>query len=460
MSVALRSFADANGLDFAEDARVRAATHALASAGAGGKRAAVSGELRPGLEGQLFTVAGGGEHGGFTAVLTEVPESRAYAATIGCQRRHGPADREPVKYPKETWEEVRLESAAFEREFRLLVLSGQDQGWTYELFSPALIAWLTDRAPEQLGFELNEGWVCVLQPGEIAGAEELDALCDAAAELARRIREEALEEEDDPDLLRFAANTKRMDDAIAKVDWRQPPASVMEAAAAYRRVASRSFSVLLGAIVGAVIGMVVAGAVGYLLGGPIGLLGGAVAGAGGGWSMMREIGTERKRFEGSISSSWAGINAFNRGYASSRGLERIKIARFHHDNRDLPARGEAQSVQVGPIPGTELTGAFVMLSDSPELRAAGAESMSAADGRALSADAMVAELPSAPGPEAVAALELPDGYQAAAYGRSKVVVWHPIAGNMIRSLRSCDEFRERAGAVIAELAVSARAPRD
>lgn len=447
----LRAFATAKGLTFQESGRVRAATHALAAAGAGGERPVVGGELREGMDGRLFSVPAGDATGGFTAVLTEVPETRPYAVTIACQRRDGPAGREPVKYGKERWEEVRIESASFEREFRLLVLEGQDTGWTYELFSPALISWLTDRAPAGLGFELNEGWLCVLQPGELEGGAELDGLCDAAAELASRFREEALEEADDPDLLRFAANTKRMDEALASVEWDRPPASVAEAIAAYRRNASWRPTVLLGAVVGAVVGMVVAAAGGYLLGGPFGLIAGVVAGLAGGFKVMREIGTERYRFEGSISSSWAGINAFNREYARSRGLDRVKIARFHHDNRDLPVAGEADSVQVGPVPGTDLTGAYAMISDSPELRAHGADSMSAADGRPLSADALVVELPGVD-PAAVERLDLPDGYRAAAFGGHKVVVWHPIAGNMTRTLAGCDEFRERAGAIIARLA--------
>lgn len=447
----LRAFAASSELTFEEAGRVRAATHALASAGAGGERPVVSGELRPGMEGLLFAAPAGEASGGFTAVLTEVPETRPYAVTIACRRRDGPAGGEPVKYGKERWKDVRLESAAFEREFNLLVLEGQDTGWTYELFSPALISWLTDRAPEGLGFELNEGWLCVLQPGEIRDPGALDSLCDAAAELAGRLREEALEEEDDPDLLRFAANTKLMDEALATVTWKRPPASVAEAVAAYRRHASRRPTVLLKAALAAVVGMVVPATIGFFLGGPIGLVVGAIAGLLGGFTIMREIATERYRFGGSISSTWAGVNAFNREHAGSRGLERIKISRFHHDNRDLPVAGEANSVQIGPVPGTDLTGAYAMLSDAPELRAHGADSMSAADGRPLSADALIVELPGVDS-AAVERLELPDGYRAAAFGRDKVVVWHPIAGNMTRTLAGCDEFRERAGAALAQLA--------
>ncbi len=333
---------------------------------------------------------------------------------------------------------------------RALVLEGQDPGWTLELFSPSLISWLTDRAPEAVGFELNEGWLCVLQPGEVSDPAALDELCGAAAELARRLREEALEEEDDPDLLRFAANTERLNDAVARVEWRQPPASAAEAVAAYRRYASHRPSVLLPALIGGLIGLAIGGGIGFLFG-PLGMIGGAFVGAGIGFPLVREIRIERYRFGAGSSYSWVGINAFNHEHARARGLERVKIARFHHDNRDLPVRGEADSVQVGPIPGTALVGAYAMLADSPELRAAGAVSMSASDGRPLSADALIAELPEPPDPAAVETLQLPDGYRAAAYARSKVVIWRPIPGNMTRTLAGCDEFRDTAGRAIAAL---------
>lgn len=60
------------------------------------------------------------------------------------------------------------------------MLAGQDRSWTLELFSPTLIDWLSDRAPAGLGFELNEGWSCVLQPGEITDGAALAALLPPA----------------------------------------------------------------------------------------------------------------------------------------------------------------------------------------------------------------------------------------------------------------------------------------
>jgi len=159
-------------------------------------------------------------------------------------------------------------------------------------------------------------------------------------------------------------------------------------------------------------------------------------------------------FEGSLSVNWVGIQAFNREYARSRGLERQKLARFHHDHRDLPVPGAAESVQAGPIPGTSLDGLFVMIADSAELRASGRHGMqtSGAGRGPGSYDALVAELPAAPSAAAIAALRPPEGWSVAASGASGVVVSRPIAGNITRTAAGCDEFRRRAGALIAELA--------
>ncbi len=50
-------------------------------------------------------------------------------------------------------------------------------------------------------------------------------LAQAERFLVNGLRGEALEESDDPDLLRFDANTKRMDAAVARVSWERPPAT-------------------------------------------------------------------------------------------------------------------------------------------------------------------------------------------------------------------------------------------
>ena len=412
----------------------------------------VSGELAPGLTGQLFHLAGGDRANDATCILTTATETRAYVTTIACQDRALAGRRAPVKYPGDRWEEVRLESSAFEERYRLLVIAGQDVGWTRELFSPALIAWLTDRAPAALSFELNEGHLCVFVPGRLQDAGELATLCERAAELAATIREEALEEGADPDLFRAAEATRKMDAAVAEVAWHDPPGSVTEAIAAYRRVASRKPRTVAIALISALVAMALGAAIGWVVADAIGLLSGAAAGGVLGFQIGRLVATQSYLFEGTFSIEWVGINSFNREYASSRGLVRQKKFAFHHENRDLPVPGFADSVQAGPVPGTSHSGLYVMLADSPELRASGRHTMAGdAQGRPLSYDALVVELAGRPTSERFRALDLPPDLRIDAYGGSKVVVWRPIPGNMTRTAEGCDEFRATAGRLIAAL---------
>jgi hypothetical protein len=450
------AFARTRGLSHSGDEAIRPVTPALD--GAGSRQGdVVSGELAPALTGQLFHLAAGDRTGEATGVLTTVPEARPYVTAIACQDRGLAGSRAPVKYSAERWQEVRLESSAFADRYRLLVITGQDAGWTRELFSPALVAWLTDRAPAGLSFELNEGHFCVLVPGRLQDADRLAALWDAAAELATRIREEAREEGSDPDLFRAAEATRKMDDAVAEVEWREPPGSVREAIGAYRAVASRKPRTIAIALVCAALAMVLGAGIGGLPAGPVGLLSGAVVGGGFGFQAGRFVATQRYQFEGTFSVGWVGINAFNREYARSRGLARQKKFAFHHENRDLPVPGFADSVQAGPVPGTDRNGLFVMLADSPELRASGRHAMGAADAkdRPLSYDALVVELTEARTTERIRELDLPPDFRIDAYGGNKVVVWRPIAGNMTRTSAGCDEFRATAGRVIAALEGSA-----
>jgi len=455
----LIAYASERGLSYSAGEAIRPVTQALEGAG---RRPGdvVSGELAPGLTGQLFHLPAGARKGEATGILTTASETRAYATTIACQDRALAGRRAPVKYSTERWEEVRLESSAFAERYRLLVIAGQDAGWTRELFSPALIAWLTDRAPVGLSFELNEGHLCILVPGRIQDTGELAALCEAAAELAARIREEAREEGTDPDLFRAAEATRKMDHAVAEVEWRDPPGSVAEAIAAYRRVASGKPRTMAVAVVCAGLAMALGGVVGWLVGGPIGLVSGAVAGGAFGFQVGHFFATQSYLFEGAFAVDWVGINAFNREYARSRGLARQKKFAFHHENRDLPVPGFADSVQAGPVPETNHNGLFVMLADSPELRASGRHTMGAADaqGRSLSYDALVVELTRLPTPERFWELELPPDFRVDAYGGNKVVVWRPIAGNMTRTSAGCDEFRGAAGGLIAALEGSTGTP--
>jgi len=445
---AIAEFGELHDLPYEERGSVRGTTPALTAAPSRAT-SIVRGQLAPGLSGELFHLDVG-EAEGATAILTRVPETIAYATTISCRDRRRQGQR-PAKYPTERWEGVRLESAAFGDRFELLVLRGQHQGWIRELFSPRLVEWLAADAPPGLMFELNEGWLAILVPGRMPDAAAAESFCRTAADLAGRIREEALEEGDAPNLFDAAAGTERTDAAVAQVEWKQPPESVGAASAAYLKVAERKPTVLLRSASWGIAGAVLAGAFGWLLGGPFGALAAGAFGLIGGYSIARPLLADRYLFEGGLSVGWTGLQAFNREYARSRGLERQKLFRFHHDHRDLPVPGTAESVQAGEVPVVGVPGLFVMLSDSAELRATGNHGMHRADGHPGSYDVLVVDLEPTPTTEAIAALELPAGYSAQRTATGAVVVWRPIEGNLTRTAAGCDEFRRTAGELIAHL---------
>ena len=69
-----------------------------------------------------------------------------------------------------------------------------DPNWLRQLFQPSFIVWLSDHAPESFAFELVAGLLVANVKGHADSADELDAVCEAASTVARRIREESLEQ--------------------------------------------------------------------------------------------------------------------------------------------------------------------------------------------------------------------------------------------------------------------------
>ena len=436
----IRAFAAARGLEVRDEAEVRELTPGLVG---GEARALVEGELAAGLAGRLFVHSGRRES---TVVLTHVPESEAYVPALVCRDRESGGGKRPAELPAERWQPVELESVEFNRRYRLLILSGQDPGWVRELFSPGLIGWLAGEAPRGLGFEINEGNLVVALPGDLADAAAVERLCAAAAELAGRIRTEALEEEADPDLFDESEELAAVERALPLVSWARPPASVADSVAAYRAVAARKPSVLWTAMLWAGAAFVVAAGLMTLIAGAlIGLAAGlvvAVAVFG-----VARLSASAHYSWGTASVSRVGLEAFVREYARSRKLELRNRWRFHSEHRRLPLPGFADHVLAGEVPGTNLDGLLVLLGDAAEMRSRGVEIAYIVD-RPLASDALVVALDPPPAPEAVAALELPDGYSVEVAG-AELCVWRPVTGNLLRTAAGCDEFRERAAAVVA-----------
>ncbi len=449
-SPAIAAFAAGRGLTIEPEGEVRALTPALITGSGGSIGSGVEGKLAAGLEGRLFEhlFAEGSSRRESAIVLTGAPESAAFVPALVCRDRAGVGDANPAQLPAERWTETTLESEAFNHRYRLLTLAGQDAGWLRELFSPQLIAWLADEAPPGLSFELNEGHLVIAQPGPLADEHQVEALCAAAAELAKRIRAEAAEEDLAPDLFDESAELAAVEEAMAKVSFAQPPASVTDAIAPYRRLASRSPRVLLNSafwalLVGGIVAVLIA-----LVGAPIVGLGAGLVVAVAVFPLARLIGAARYRW-GTASVSRVGLEAFVREYARSRKLELRDRWRFHSEHRGLPVPGFADHVLDGLIPGAEIPGLFVLFGDAAELRSEGTEIAYTAD-RPLASNAIVVRLAQPPSADTVAAAKLPDGYRAE-LAANELIVFSPVAGNLARTAAGCDRFRERAGAVIAAL---------
>ena len=406
------------------------------------------GELAPGLEGQLchHVFADGGERRESTVVLTAVPEGVAFAPALVCRDREELGGERPAQLPSESWQQVELESTEFNRRYLLLSLAGQDPLYVRELFTPATIAWLAAEVPAGFSFELNERFLLAAVPGHRQDAAELDELCALAAELARRVRAEAAEEGEGTGLFDESEKLAEIEAGLAKVRFEQPPARAGIAVEAFRERARRQPSVVLRALFWGIVGFGLLGVPVALLTNPIfGLIAGGVLGYLAFW--IASIMTAARYRWGRISVSRLGLEAFMRGYASSRGLREENRWRFHSRHRSLPLPGTAAHVLAGPIPGVDREGLFVTLGDAAELRSQGVEVAYTTD-RPLAAIAVVAELGDPEQARRLAAGELPEGLRVEVDGAT-LAIWRPVLGSLLFTAKGFDELRAEAGHVLA-----------
>lgn len=126
-----------------------------------------------------------------------------------------------------------LESEAFERRYRLLSDADQDPVGLRQLLSPDLIDDLTALPLGGFSFELQDGALSCFLPGIHTDPDELDALIAAADRIHARAEEigrGAPERRTAPD-----GREQRIEAALAAHPFAAPPASVREAAKAFRR---------------------------------------------------------------------------------------------------------------------------------------------------------------------------------------------------------------------------------
>jgi hypothetical protein len=447
---AIETWAAERGLEFSASGNLRELTPALIQGSRGSVSSLARGELADGLDGVLchHTFSDGVRRRDSTAVLTSVPEGEAFAPALVCRDRRELGNGIPAQLPAERWRGTELESTVFNQRYRLLTLAGQDPLYVRELFSPSLIAWLAHDVPAGFSFELNERHLVVALPGQATTPEELDRLCGLAAEVSRRLRAEALEEGEGTGRFDESEKRREIEAQMSRVRFEHPPASVADAMAAYRRAAYWRPTVLLSGLMWAAIAMAISAAAVALLYHPLFAIFGALFAAPTGFGIGRLVAASHYSW-GNVSVSRLGLEAFVAGYAESRSLQPRDRWDFHSRHRTLPLPGFAGHVLAGPVPGTELDGYFAILSDAAELRSRGDEIAYVAD-HPLAALAIVADLRRPVDRDRLATLELPQGYEVETDG-STVAIWKPEAGNLLHTAAGLDEFRSRAGAVLAEV---------
>lgn len=188
----LAAYAASRGLEAVEGARLPRATPLLAEGELRSVDAVVSGWLATYVEATLAVVSRAESR--FTVAVTHVPKAKRFVPWMLCHRTEdehllGRAFEELVHGD----DRVDLGSAELDAHYRIHAAKQRDDVWLHELFSPAFVVFLIERAPTGLSFEYVEGTLCVSLLGTRTLTEDLDGLRDATVELVGRLRAEIRE---------------------------------------------------------------------------------------------------------------------------------------------------------------------------------------------------------------------------------------------------------------------------
>jgi hypothetical protein len=188
----LAAYAAARGLEVEPDRHLPRTTPLLSGGELRGVDTVVRGWLSTYVEAQLAVVDRGEAR--FTVAVTHVPKAKHFVPWMLCHR----AEDEGIlgRAASELTgggDRIDLGSAEFDAHFRLHASPQRDDVWLHELFSPAFVVFLIERAPTGLSFEYVEGTLCVALLGSRTMTEDLDGLRDATVELVGRMRAEIRE---------------------------------------------------------------------------------------------------------------------------------------------------------------------------------------------------------------------------------------------------------------------------
>ena len=439
----LEAYASARGLDYVADHAIRPVTPLLLSGGGKSDRPAAEGELPGGLEGFVAhhrTAAGGSAGRELTVVVSRVPESLGFVRAMSCRSRKVEVVRSYTNLEYlGRWRRLQLESTRFNELYELDVLEGQREAWVRQLFSPIFIDRLASEAADGFCFELNEGHLCVAEPATLTEPADIDRLCEAAADVAKRIRQESLEDVGTPgeEYAGERAHEAKIRKQVASVKFATPPQTPREAARRYSNRWGLGVKAYAKALAWGV-GIGGAGAAVALLAPGIdsstAVILAAVAGLVGLLAfilvLMSAAGQAAARL---------GLEAFVIEFARSHGYELEDRYEFHARLAQVPLPGRAQHAMSGELPGG-VPHTLAFCDDVAEMFSHG-QRIARTTGRALASDVVVIELlGTRPGlADDVAAGRVPEGLEAHVH-ESTLVIWRPVRANFDRSVPDLDAF--------------------
>jgi len=312
--------------------------------------------------------------------------------------------------------------------YRWTVDPAEDPALLRELLGAGLDAAIA-AAPAGTTVELRYGALCVSAKGAITDPAALDALCRVAAAVAAGVdRAAALLNLQDPaaplPAPRDDARARWIDAGVRRISWREPPASVPAAAAAYAQSVAaeagiaRRKTLMIAAPVALVVALLaLAGtvAMGKLVGdAPLWTLGVVVVGAP--FVVFRLVhgvhtmGREAAGAHTALRATPWGIEAFAREYARTRGLTLEDRDAFRR-GFDSPVAGMPLKVFGGQI-AERVRGRLVLWLDPTDLSAKSYWLLAVVPSAGDAAPQPPAGAPYSAGPRGgalVLSLEVPDG---------------------------------------------------
>jgi hypothetical protein len=156
------------------------------------------GRFEPALRGPLLdgieAVIGHYAYGRFdyNVVFAQIPESQPFVPRLICERRGRITDDTHYGFEVRS-SRLWTESEKLNSRFKVTVSPFQDDNWLRQLFIPTFIDWLGEQSPGDFSFELAYGSLLCSVEQDDPDEAGLEALWEAGATVAKRIRDETNE---------------------------------------------------------------------------------------------------------------------------------------------------------------------------------------------------------------------------------------------------------------------------